>query len=244
MRRSSSLLLILLLLPLFGAAPAAAPAGQAAARPPDRGAAVFRVTFHGELAIANWTTCPTWEVGLVCDETVAIVSDARTSEQWPEGKLRDRQDRVVLQRFRYEIVELVDPETGAVELATRPIWESFGGTNLATVTIDTRARHAEARADAIPMNTTDYENDVVYQETVAFQGSWVGVGPLDDLHDGPSPSAPDWINLERTRGWQRAASATGTIDGQPIPGTLAPDGAVIIHANQTSLSVYPPRPPR
>jgi hypothetical protein len=237
MRRTSPLLVILLLVPLLAAAPASAPAGQGAG-----GAFFYKVTFHGELAIAQWTTCPTWEVGLQCEETVAIVSDARTSELWSGGRLRDREDRVILQRFWYEVVELVDPETGDVELSTRPFRESFGGTNLATVSIDTRARAAVAEAAAIPMNTTDYVADTTYTETVAFQGSWQGLGPIVDLHERPAPSAPTWIHFDMTRGWQRSATAVGTIDGQPITAPLAPDGAVIFHARQMSLSVHPPRP--
>jgi hypothetical protein len=237
MRRTSSLLLLGLLLTSIAAAPVTMPGGHRA-----DGAAVFRVTFHGELAIAAWTTCPTWEVGLQCEETVAIVSDAHTSEQWPGGRVRDRADRVVLQRYWYEVVEFVDPEFGP-ELSTRPIRDSFGGTNLATVTIDTRARTAVAQAAAIPMNTTDYEGDEVYTETVAFEGRWEATGPLERLHERPSPSAPTWIHFGMTNGWQRSATAVGTVDGQPLA-PLAPDGGVIIHARQMELSVYPPQPPR
>jgi hypothetical protein len=237
-RRTSPLLLLALLFPILAAAPVTTPVEHRA-----DGAAVFQVTFHGELAIAAWTTCPTWEVGLLCEETVAIVSDAHTSERWPGGRLRDRADRVVLQRFWYEVVELVDPEFGTIELSSRPIRDSFGGTDLATVTIDTRARTAVAQAAAIPMNTTDYEGDEVYAETVAFEGRWEATGPVERLHEGPSPSAPTWIHFGMTRGWQRSATAVGTVDGQPLP-PLAPDGGVIIHARQMELSVYPPQPPR
>jgi hypothetical protein len=239
-RRTPPLLLVVLLLLTLAAAPATTPVQHRA-----DGAAVFQITFHGEVAIASWTTCPAWEVGLYCEETVAIVSDAHSSEHWPGDRLRERTDRVVLQRFWYEVVELVDPELGIVELTGRPIRDSFGGTDDATVTIDTRARTAVARAAAIPMITTDYEADGdQYAETAAFEGRWEATGPIERLHEGPSPSAPGWIHLSMTRGWQRSATAAGTVDGQPITAPLAPDGAVIIHARQKELSVYPPRAPR
>lgn len=235
MRRSTTLLLLIGLLAALAASPAVARGpGQGPGRSAAQGggAAVFQLTFHGGIAIANWTTCPVWEVGLVCEETVVIASDARTSERWPEGRERDRGPRVVLQRFVFEVVDLDG------EVAMRPLRESFGGTDAASVAIDTQARRAVARAAAIPMSTSDYVADVQYGETVALDVTLTATGPRTSLRDHHVASGPGWHVVSRTRGWEREATGSGTIDGAPIPGALS--SATIVHARQSELSVYPP----
>ncbi len=225
MRSSKGLIGILLTVVVLAAAPGVA-------RADGNGAAVFRVTFHGEVAIAGWTTCPQWQAGLVCDDTVIIASDAATSERWPDGRLRDREPRVVLQRFHYEVVDL------GGELAMRPLLESFGGTSDATVAIDTQARRAVVQAAAIPMTTTDYVNDTQTTGSAALDASWSATGPRSMMKDRLVESGPGWHLVASTKGWERPATASGTIDGAPIPGTLG--SAVIIHVLQSELSVYPP----
>jgi hypothetical protein len=237
MRRSLVLVLLVGLLAALGVPPALARgpgqgAGAGAGVDRDGGAAVFQLTFHGGIAIASWTTCPEWEVGMVCEETVVIASDARTSERWPEGRERDRGPRVVLQRFLFEVVDLGD------ELATRPLRESFGGTDDAFVAIDTQARRAVARAATIPMSTTDYLADVQYDETASLDVTLTATGPRTALRDHQVASGPGWHVVSRTRGWERDAAGTGTVDGAPIPGTLS--SATIVHARQSELRVYPP----
>lgn len=148
---------------------------------------LFVVRFKGGVALAAWRTCPQWEVGAVCEETVVIASDSMTSEKFPGGRERDKGPRVVLQRFVFEIVDL-----GEDGLGSRPIRESFGGTDEADVTIDQRIRGATASA-VIPMNTTEFDGDesVSYEETVSLDVEWTGQGDLRriDVRRAPGRAA-------------------------------------------------------
>lgn len=241
MRRSLLVVLLVSVIAALAASPALARGpGQVPAGPPGEGggaghgggAAVFQLTFHGRIAIASWTTCPTWEVGMVCEETVVIASDARTSERWPDGRERDRGPRVVLQRFVFEVIDLDG------DVATRPMRESFGGTTDAAVTIDTQARRATARAAAIPMSTTDYDADLQFTETAALDVTLHATGPRTVLRDHHVASGRGWHVVSRTRGWERDATGSGTVDGAPIPGTL--HSATIVNVRQSELNVYTP----
>jgi hypothetical protein len=108
--------------------------------------------------------------------------------------------------------------------------------------IDTRARTAAATAAEIPMWTTRYDLDEQVEELAALTATWTGAGDLEVLRDRAVASGPGWHLLAATRGWQRPATATGTVDGVAIPGELGPD-TVIVHVRQTDLSIYPPAPP-
>lgn len=235
MRRSLLVVLLVSVVAALAASPALARGAGKAPSPgaaQGGGAAVFQLTFHGGIAIASWTTCPEWEVGMVCEETVVIASDARTSERWPDGRERDRGPRVVLQRFVFEVIDLDG------EVATRPLRESFGGTGAASVAIDRQARRATARAAAIPMSTTDYDADAQYAETAALDVTLTATGPRTTLRDHQVASGPGWHVVSRTHGWEREATGSGTVDGAPIPGTLS--SATIVNARQSELSVYRP----
>lgn len=221
--RTGSLLLVsVVALPL-----ATAPAASAAD--------LFRVSFKGGVAVAAWTTCPVWQLGQICQDTVVIASDARTAEKYPEGRERDSGPRVVLQRFVYEVVDL-----GGRGLAGRPIRESFGGTSDAFVDIDRRSRSATAAAPAIPMSVTQYqgEDSVSYSETAVLDVVWVGQGELVAIDERNHYNSREQLSLSFTKGWERPAVATGEVDGLPIPGALDARATTVINASQGELVLY------
>ena len=206
-----------------------------ATAPPANAADLFRVSFKGGLAIAAWTTCPVWQLGQLCQDTVVIASDARTAEKYPAGRERDSGPRVVLQRFVYEVVDL-----GGGDLAGRPVRESFGGTSDAFVDIDQRSRSAMASAPAIPMSVTEYqgENPVSYSETAALDVVWIGGGDLVAIDERDHDNDHTQLSLSFTKGWERPAAATGEIDGLPIPGELDAAATTVINASQGELVLY------
>lgn len=204
----------------------------AAANAAGSGAAVFQVRFNGEVAIGQWTTCPQLVLGAVCDDTVVIASSAATAERWPDGRLRDRKPRVVLQRYRYEVLELDGGLTG------RPLQQSFGGTSDATVRIDTQARGATVQSESIPMTTMDFADDVQFAESAALDATWSATGPRTAIKGRYVASGRGWHVTAGTRGWERAAAAAGSIDGAPIPGEFG--SATITHVVQSELRVYTP----
>jgi hypothetical protein len=224
--RTHTLVAVLCVLGLF-----AAPSASAAD--------VFRVDFKGGVALAVWQTCPQWEVGAVCEETVVIASDSMTSEKYPGGRERDRGPRVILQRFVFEIVDL-----GEDGISSRPIRESFGGTDEADVTIDRRSRWATASAAAIPMNTTEYHGDesITYEETVSLDVEWTGQGELQGIDERSHYNDRDQLFISSTKGWERPAVATGTIDGDPITGTLDETATTLINVRQGELRLYKRQP--
>ena len=196
---------------------------------------LFLVKFRGGVALAVWRTCPQWQVGAVCEETVVIASDAMTFEKYPEGRERDKGPRVVLQRFVFEIVDL-----GEDGLSSRPIRESFGGTDEADVTINRRSRWATASAAAIPMNTTEYHGDesVTYEETVSLDVEWTGQGELQRIDERDHYNDRLQLFISYPKGWERSAVATGTIDGAPIAGTLDESATTLINVAQGELRLY------
>jgi hypothetical protein len=206
----------------------ATPASTAAA------ADVFATSFRGGVALADWTTCPVWRPGAICSETFVVASDAATSERFPGGTVRDAGPRVVLQRFTFEVVDL-----GGGDLASRPVRESFGGTDAATVEIDRRSRSATVTAAAIPMRTTDFGDGIDrFDEVVALDITWTGAGELQDLDERDMVNDRGRVQIRFTKGWERSAHATAMVDGSPPAGFVVESGTTIVNARQGELAVH------
>lgn len=219
---SSAACLAALLVPLGLASPASA-------------APALHLSFNGRVAIGSWTTCPDLQVGDTCLDTVIIASDARTYENsdQPEGGhfLRDSGDRVVLQKFWYE-VRLFEGEPSI--FTTR---ESFGGTDVAVdVQIDNRLTSATAIATSIPMNTTDFVTGESFSETASVEAIWEPASPLTVIRERERFTGGDVFILSSTTGWSRDAVVSGLDGGGPIPGTSAA-GTTMFSVRQAELTV-------
>lgn len=211
---------------LLIAALLSAPASSAAA------ADVFSVRFHGGVALAAWTTCPSWEAGDICEETRVIASDASTAERFPGGRERDRGPRVVLQRFLFEVVDL----NGVLQ--SIPVLESFGGTDDAVVRVDQRSRYASATA-TVPMSTTQYrDTSVVFEDVVTVHVRWTGHGSLVAIDERDQHVDAVGLSISFTKGWQRPAAVAGTLDGVPVAGVPQAEGNTLFTVRQGELTVY------
>jgi len=210
-----------------------------AVAPPAAAGPVFHLSFHGELALAAWTTCPEPELGDLCADTVVIASDSRTRENTDLETgghfIHDSGDRLVLQRFWYEIVEFDG------QLQPRPLRESFGGTDNASVEIHNRLTDATATA-TVPMDTTDYVTGEESSGTDSVSVRWLPVGPLERMDERDRSGNRQQIIRSWTTGWSRDATATGTLDGSPIQGSQSSGGTMLVHANQGELSIIKGRP--
>lgn len=226
---------------LCSAAGLASLLASVALAPPASAGEVFHLSFNGEVAIANWTTCPEPKAGDSCEDTTVIASDARTYEtsDQPDGGhfLHGAGDRVVLQRFWYEVREVDGELTGVITQ------ESFGGTNVGVdVRIHNRLTAASATAAAIPMHTTDYAGDREFDETVSVGTTWQPTGELTRIREGGRNATRDFMFKSTTSGWSREARATGVIDGRAIQGVNVPGGTLMYSARQADLSLYKGRP--
>ena len=194
---------------------------------------VFTIRFTGEVAIAQWTTCPELVLGASCADTTVFASDAHTfetSDQEAGGAhLRSHGDRIVLQRQWYTVVEVDGILTG------RPTRESFGSTDEVDVAISHRLTSATVSAPAIPMHTTDYTTETESDETAAFSGNWAPTGELSRIDDRVRISNRFLFFLEGTDGWTRQSAPTATVDGQSVPGTASLHELVAVR--QSSLTV-------
>jgi hypothetical protein len=196
---------------------------------------VFQVRLSGGVALAAWTTCPEWRVGLVCTDTEVIASDSATSEiGTPGAPEREAGPYLILRRFVYEVVEFGDDG-----LEGRPLVESFGGTDQATVAIRPRLEAAVAAA-TVPMRTCRLEDEdqTCSEETLVAQVEWTGMGELLRLDEREVVPTPTALVQTYTMGWQRVAAADGTIDGATIPGTLIPGSAVLFNVRQGELRAF------
>lgn len=216
---------------LLGLLTPVALAGPASAGP------VFKVSFHGRVATAAWTSCPAPEVGDSCFDTVVIASDAKTYETSDQDSgghfLHDKGDRVILRHFWYDVRE-VDGEIWFV-----PTKESFGGTDAGVeVDIHHRLTSASAAATAIPMHTSDYVTGEDYTETGSVEVDWTPVGPLARLDGRDRVSTRDFFFMSSTVGWERPATAGGVDDGIPITRTVLTGDTMLFNVNQVDLSVY------
>jgi len=194
---------------------------------------VFTIRFTGEVAIAQWTTCPELVLGARCSDTTVFASDAHTFEtsDQPSGgaHLRSHGDRIVLQRQWYTVVEVDGILTG------RPTRESFGSTDAVDVRISHRLTSATASAAAIPMHTTDYTTETELDETDSFTGDWAPSGDLTRIEDRVRIANRFLLLLEGTAGWTRQSMPTAHVDGQAVPGTASLHELVAVR--QSSLTV-------
>jgi hypothetical protein len=178
---------------------------------------VFTIRFNGEVAIGAWTTCPELVVGESCIDTTVFASDANTFETSDQetgpAHLRDRGDRLVLQRQWYT-VRLVDGIPTGV-----PTRESFGSTADVDVTISHRLTFANVSAEAVPMHTTDYVAGTELDEFDSFSGDWAPAGELVRIDERVRIADRFLVFLEGTDGWSRSSAPTATVDGAPVPGT-------------------------
>jgi hypothetical protein len=193
---------------------------------------VFQARLSGRVALAAWTTCPQWRVGLVCTDTDVVASDSATIEvgttETPE---RQAGPHLILRRFVYEVVEF------GGELEARSLVESIGGTDQATVAIRPRLEAAAAAA-AVPVRTCRIPEETCFEETLVAQVGWTGMGDLLRLDERQVVPTPTALVQAYTTGWQRAATAGGTVDGATIPGTLVPDSAVLFDVRQGELRAF------
>jgi hypothetical protein len=215
-------------------------ASLAAAAPAAAGP-VFHLSFHGQVALAAWTSCPQPQVGDSCFDTVVIASDATTyenSDQEGGGHfLHDRGDRVILRHFWYDVRE-VDGEVWFV-----PTRESFGGTDVGVqVGIHQRLTSATASAPSIPMHTSDYVTGQEYDETGSVSAAWQPAGDLVRIGSRQHSSTRDYFFLSSTAGWERTATATGVDDGVPITRSVVLGDTTMYSVRQVELSVYKGRP--
>ncbi|WP_411720242.1 hypothetical protein [Mycetocola sp.] len=198
-------------------------------------APALHLSFNGQIAIGSWTTCPELQLGDTCLDTVIIASDAKTYENSDQSGgghfLHDSGDRVVLQKFWYE-VRLIEGE-----LSRFPTMESFGGTDAGVdVRIANRLTAATATATAIPMNTTNYVTGESFSETASVEVTWEPTGPLTVIKERERISNEDVFLMSSTTGWSRDAVASGLDGGEPIPGSSA-DGTMMFSARQAELTV-------
>ena len=194
---------------------------------------VFTIRFTGEVAIAQWTTCPEFVLGAHCVDTTVFASDAQTFETSDQetgpAHLRSQGDRMVLQRQWYTVVEVDGFLTG------RPTRESFGSTDAVDVSISHRLTSATVSAAAIPMHTTDYTTETELDETDSFAGNWAPSGDLSRIDDRVRISNRFLLLLEGTDGWTRQSAPTASVDGEAVPGTASLHELVAVH--QSSLTV-------
>ncbi len=170
---------------------------------------VFRTRFTGLVAAATWTTCPRPSLGDLCMDTTLLAFDSRTRD----GKLRSRAPVVRTLTFVYRVV--------GGEFGTTPVAEWFGRTEAAMVDGTPRLGHAQAQA-VVPVlicSIFDPGSGLTCPESAAVDVVWTGTGPLERIAD--HTVRRDRLRLENawTRGWQRAATADGTVAETP-PGVL------------------------
>lgn len=202
---------------------------------PASAAPALHLNFNGRIAVGSWTTCPELQLGDTCLDTVIIASDARTYENSGQSGgghfLHDTGDRVVLQKFWYE-VRLFEGE-----LSRFPTRESFGGTDVGVdVRIDNRLTTATAMATSIPMNTTDFVTGESFSETASVEATWEPTSPLTVIKEREQFSNEDIFLMSSTTGWSRDAVAMGLDGGEPIPGSPTA-GTTMFSARQAELTV-------
>jgi hypothetical protein len=211
-----------------------------AAAPPAAASVAYRITFSGELAVGEWSTCPTWTLGDHCLFTRVIVGNARsheTNDYLYPGRLghylRTSGPSFVLQRSWFDVVELDG------ELAALTTKESFGGVGVPgfpgtagnpVVRIDNRLRTATATATDIRVHTTDYTTPDGTETwgNASADTRWVKAGPLDRNREGRIWRSEQASMRGSTTGWQRDASATAV--GRTPAGTFL--GGFMLHAVQ------------
>lgn len=193
---------------------------------------VTNLRFAGRIAIAGWTTCPTPSAGQRCTDTEVIASESSLKEK---GFGRSAGPRVIYRRFDYVVVD-----RGGGELDFRITRETIGGTDEANVSVRPRLERAEATAD-VPVEVCTFRPDgdtSCRSDTVAVHADWTADGEIQRLHERAVNHAPGVLFKAYTKGWQRVATASATVDGAPVPGVLTPGlPPVLISARQGEMTV-------
>ena len=201
--------------------PVAAAAGESSAT------VVFRTRFTGLVASATWTTCPEPAIGDVCTDTILLAFDARTRD----GDLRSRTPVVRTLTFVYRVV--------GGELGTVPVAEWFGRTEDATVEGTPRLESASAQATVPVLICTIFEPEsgLTCPGSLVVDVAWTGTGTLERIDEHTVIHMPLRLENTWTRGWQRTATAAGTVGTGPL-GVLI--GAELIRADQGEIIVQHP----
>lgn len=205
---------------------------QVLAATPAEAGPVTNLRFAGRIAIAGWTTCPTPSAGQRCTDTEVIASESSLKEK---GFGRSAGPRVIYRRFDYTVVDL-----GGGELGYRTSRETFGGSDNATVSVRPRLERAQATAD-VPVEVCTFRADgnlSCRSDIVAVHAEWTAAGEIERLDERSVNHAPGVLYKAYTKGWQRVATASATIDGSPVPGVLTPGlPPVLISARQGEMTV-------
>jgi hypothetical protein len=228
MRKSIAAVVLSLLLALLAAPIAAADPGVGGDGAGGSGSRtfVFRNRVAGLVAEATWTTCPTPALGDVCTDTIVFAFDTKDRSDHE----RSRTPVLRILTFVYRVVD------GDV---SDPVAEWFG--RLEGAEVDGRPRLEEATAQGlVPIQLCtifEPESGLTCPESVEVSVTWTGVGSLERLDD--HTVRRDRFRMENvwTRGWQRDATAVGTVDGQ-VPGELI--SAELFRVDQGELIVQHP----
>jgi hypothetical protein len=195
------------------AAPALADAGasRAAAHGADARTLVFRLRIQGLVAQAVWTTCPAPADGDLCRDTVILAFDTKDRENHE----RSRTPVLRILTFVYRFV--ADPEA-----PSDPIAEWFGRLEGAEVSGDPRLDHATARGVVPIQICTIFEpgSGLTCPDSHDVAAEWTGQAERQRVADHTVFRQPFRLENSWTRGWQRDAIATATIDGTAVPGVL------------------------
>ena len=186
---------------------------------------------HARQAFAVWTTCPEWQVGLACVDTVI---------QAQTGAYTDDHEQlpplwINVFRFWYTIEQMPDGE-----LWGRPTKESFGGTEVGQVVVDSRLGWATLET-TIPMRTCVFVSGirVCNPTTSTAQASWTATGDRDRERLREWWRTHDAYGLETGLSFGRAATATAVIDGLPVEGTNTSGALTRMHYLDLRVYKYP-----
>ncbi len=195
------------------AAPAIADAqpGNGQARGTESRTLVFRLRLSGLVAESVWTTCPAPADGDVCTDTIIFGFDTKDRE----GQERSRTPVLRVLTFVYRFV--ADPEA-----PSDPIAEWFGRLEGAQVTWDPRLEQATAQGLVPIQICTIFEpqSGLTCPEDLSVSVTWTSTGERQRIADHTVIRQPFRLENSWTRGWQRDATAVGTIDGAAVPGNV------------------------
>jgi hypothetical protein len=125
------------------------------------------------------------------------------------------------------------------ELGTVPVAEWFGRTEAGQVRGDPRLRQTTAAAEVPVLVCTIFEpqSGLTCPTSLTTAATWIGTGPRQRLDEHTVLPSPVRMVNSWTRGWQRTAVATATIDGQPSRALVQAD---MLRVDQGELVVQHP----
>ena len=187
---------------------------------------VFQTRVAGLVAQATWTTCPTPAVGDVCTDTIVFAFD--TKDRSDHERSRAPVMRVLTFVYRVTDGDVSDP-----------IAEWFGRLVGAQVEGRPRLETASARGEIPIQICTIFEPESGLTGPVSVDAAvtWTGVGDLQRISDHTVSRTQFRLENVWTRGWQRPATAEGTVDGR-TPGVLI--SAELLRVDQGELIVQHP----